>query len=591
MKKIGKRGTFCFFLALLIPLFLENAVAQSNISVKATVSEAVVYTGEILELNITVSGDFNKISRPELPDIEGFALMNPIPSTSRHFSYFNGVSNTSYTYSFYLRARQTGTYTIPAVSVLIDEKKYTTNLLKVEVIDRNNTGDGDASSQPGIFLRMKVSDRSVVPGQQIIANVVLYFKDDVQVNSYQPIPGWKAEGFWKERLESSRRPQVKSVILSGVRYNKARLLQFALFPTKTGELTLSPYHVKILAQTVSNQRNPFSSIFGSFADRRRLELETEPVTIEVEPLPEASGAKYTGAVGSFSIQREISADSVQVGETIEIKTTISGTGNIPLLTKPEYNLPSGLEVYQPQTTVQINRSGARIHGSKTFTDIVVPRNQGEVTIPAVTLSWYSPVQSEFIKEKLPAKTIAVRVNINGGTARTNLSRNAISPITGLVNWSSSRQQNLLSYWWFWAGLLLPIIGASVGYWRKIHTEKLNNNFNFARSLQAAETAEKRLNEAIASADDGRLKQAYNSLQKALTGFISDKLGMPEAGLSVEQYVEALEERKVNKDLIRNVRMLLNKCATINYAPDTSSAYLKSHVGLAESIIKKLKKEL
>ena len=81
------------------------------------------------------------------------------------------------------------------------------------------------------------------------------------------------------------------------------------------------------------------------------------------------------------------------------------------------------------------------------------------------------------------------------------------------------------------------------------------------------------------------------LQKALTGFISDRLALPEAGLSNQEYVKALEEHDIDKNLVKNVRMLLDKCASISYAPDTSHAYLKSHVGLAESTLEKLKKVL
>src|SRR5699024_12441473 len=81
--------------------------------------------------------------------------------------------------------------------------------------------------------------------------------------------------------------------------------------------------------------------------RKQLELTTDSVTIKVNPLPRDSSSDFTGAVGSFNMQREISADTVKIGETLEIKTTISGTGNIPLLEKPNYNLPDNLELYEP----------------------------------------------------------------------------------------------------------------------------------------------------------------------------------------------------------------------------------------------------
>lgn len=81
------------------------------------------------------------------------------------------------------------------------------------------------------------------------------------------------------------------------------------------------------------------------------------------------------------------------------------------------------------------------------------------------------------------------------------------------------------------------------------------------------------------------------LQKAITGFISDRLNLSEAGLSNKDYVSALEEQKVDEELVKNVRMLLDKCASISYAPSVSHSYLKSHVGLAQSTLDKLKKVL
>ncbi len=591
MKKIGKCIAICFVAALFIDGFSLKVAAQNDISVTATVSESTIYAGQQLQLDITVSGDFSDVSRPALPDFSDFRLVSSIPSTSRNLSYVNGVSKASYTYSYNLVAQQTGTFTIPAISITVNGQPYQTQPITVEVIKRNNGATKD-NSQPDIFLRMNITDNSAVPGQQIIANVVLYFKDNLQVNSYQPIPGWKAEGFWKEQLESPGPPQVNSTIIDGVRFNKAQLLQFALFPAKAGELIISAYDVRVSVRSVRSRGDPFSSFFGSFgSNQKRLELETKPVTINVDPLPDSSGLNYIGAVGSFTIDRNINTDSASVGESIEIITRISGTGNIPLLTKPEYNFPNGLELYQPQTNVDIDRQTQQIGGTKTFTDVVVPRNPGRFTIPQTTIAYYNASRGEYITETLPSETIVVRSNPNVTASSDNSNQLLTNPITGLANWVSPAQKSLAGYWWFWAGLLFPLIGLALGYWRKTYRKKMSSNFIFARSQKAAETANRRLQQAIDHAENDHLKLAYNSLEKGLTGFIGDRLGLPEAGISIEQYIETLEEHHVNNELIKNTRMLLNKCATINYAPDSSHDYLKSHVGLAKSIIDKLKKEL
>src|SRR5699024_6507165 len=101
----------------------------------------------------------------------------------------------------------------------------------------------------------------------------------------------------------------------------------------------------------------------------------------------------------------------------------------------------------------------------------------------------------------------------------------------------------------------------------------------------------RLDKAITLSEDGHLKQAYNMLQKALTGFIGDRLNLPEAGLSNKEYIQALKQEDIDHELIKNIRLLLDKCSSISYAPSASHEYLKSHVGLAQSTLDKLKKVL
>lgn len=568
-------------------------MAQPDVNVIATVSETTVYSGERISLSVEVSGDFNNVSRPELPEFPGFRLLSNNPSTSRSYSFVNGKTSSSYSYSYYLIAQDKGSYTIPPITVAIDGKDFTTKPIEIKVVDRNRSAtDPSSESRPEIFLRMEISDKKPVPGQQLIADVILYFKDGLEVNSYQPVPGWKAEGFWKEELENTERPRAQSTIVNGIRYRKARLLQFALFPTKTGDLTISPYEIIVSVRAASSRNDPFSSFFGGFgSNQRQVELKTDPVKLEVEPLPAVETGTYIGAVGSFTINRKISTDKAVAGESIEIETTIRGTGNVPLITKPEYNLPEGLEVYDPQESSSLNRRNQQISGTKVFTDIIIARTPGSYVIPEKTVAYFNPARNQYVQEALPALTFSVIRDPNATIAADQPLALPIKPVTGLASWTSTSSTLVLNRWWFWLGLLFPLIVLGIGYWQKTYRDKMTNNTAFARSKRASEIAAKRLEEAIEKSEKGHIREAYNLLQKALTGFIGDKLNLPEAGLSIQSYVSALQDKGVDMNLVKNVRMLLDKCATISYAPDTSHSYLKSHVGLAQSIIEKLKKEL
>lgn len=572
---------------------VDSRAQSADINVVSTVSQTTVYTGERISLSVEVSGDFNNVSRPTLPEFTGFRLLSNNPSTSRSYSFVNGKTSSSYSYSYYLIAQDEGNFTIPSITVSIDGDEYNTDPIDVEIVDRNSSANESGSNaRPEIFLRMEVSDRNPVPGQQLITDVILFFKDGLEVNSYQPVPGWKAEGFWKEELENTERPRAESTIIDGIRYRKARLLQFALFPTKTGELSISPYEIIVSVRAASSRDDPFSSFFGGFgSNQRQVELKTDPVQLDVEPLPDIDPSSYTGAVGSFSINRKISTREALVGESIEIETTIRGTGNVPLITKPDYELPDGLEIYDPQQASSLNRRNQQISGSKVFTDIVIARTPGNYTIPQTTLAYFDPARNEYVRESLPALTFTVNSDPNAQAATEQTLSFSVKPVTGLASWTSDSSTALAGRWWFWTGIFFPALVLGIAYWQKTYRDKMTNNTAFARSKRASSIAEERLEKAMERSEEGHIRDAYNLLQKALTGFISDKLNLPEAGLSNQSYISALQDEGVDMELLKNIRMLLDKCATISYAPDSSHDYLKSHVGLAKSILEKLKKEL
>lgn len=589
MRRIGRFFRDAAF-TVLLPLFLSfPAFGQQTVSVDASISRTTVYLGERVTLSVNISGDFGNVSRPELPQLKGFRLLSNIPSTSRSYQFINGQSSTSYTYSYGLIAQDVGSYKIPPISVNIDGKQHQTQSIEVKVVSRANTTD--ESNRPDIFLELQVSDKTVVTGQQVIVDVVLFFKDGIEVNSYQPVPGWKAEGFWKEELETAGRPQATSTIIDGVRYRKAELMHFALFPTKAGTLEVSPYKI-ITAIRSGRSRDPFSSFFGGFgSNRRRIELESESITIRVEPLPAIERAEYIGAVGDFTITREISTQTAVAGESIEITTRIEGAGNLPLIPKPIYDLPDGLEVYEPQVTMNLDRGDHRISGSKVFTDIVIARTPGNYTIPQKEVAYFDPSKNRYIVETLPDLNFEINRNPDAIVNVESPAVLSVKPIMGLTHWVKPQPVNLLSLWWFWAGIGLPLLVFAIALWQKSYQTKMATDHGFARSKKAFGKATERLDKAVALSEKGESKQAYNMLQKAITGFISDRLDLSRAGLSNRDYVKALEEQHIDQNLVKNVRMLLEKCASISYAPTTSHEYLKSHVGLAQSTLDKLKKVL
>jgi len=485
-----------------------------------------------------------------------------------------------------------GEFSISPVIVVIDGKEFSTNPVKIKVLDRNSAASREAAdSMRDIFLRIEVSDRNPYLNQQILANVVLYFKQTTEVLSYQPNPSWKAEGFWKEDLDDGREAQTESVVIDGVRYRKATLMQYALFPSKSGRLTISPYQVAFNIRVPPSGTQPFAGWGGFGSSQRTIDLSSEPVSVNVRDLPAGSTGTSIGAVGQFEIKRRVSKSSVLVGEAIELITDISGVGNIALVSRPDYNFPDGFEVYEPQIQSNINRSGSRVNGNKMIKDVFIPRRAGEFTIPEMTVSWYNDRTNSWQSSRLAAVTIKVERDPNAVNVASQRSVSSGQVYTGLAIWTMADTTPITDRVWFWLGLMSPFFVLGVGYTYMKYTNKMNTDVAFSRSKKAAAVADKWFAAAAKAASDGDIKGGYGSIHKGLAGFVGDRLNLPPAGLSDEDYHEALSGTKVGGAAINQIVDLLSTCSTIRYAPVTDQATFEADLKKARDYVALLRRSI
>ena len=584
-------------LVLLILSFLYSVgivFGQDNdFTLEATISENKIFIGEQFTINIEVGGSTMRgVSLPRLPDIQGAGLLSSTPSRSTSVTIVNGRTTTSTTYTFSLVAREKGNFTVPPVSIDIDGETYQTNPIPFEILERSDLSAEDGRQQPDIFLEVEPDVTRPVPGQQMVASLVLYFKQGIEITSFQPSSGWRTDGFWKEELENIRQPQAESVILNGVRYRKATLLRYALFPSRSGELTLSGFPLNVGIRTQPSRNDPFGSFFGSGGNQRRISIESEPVTVNVRPLDSPDSGLSINAVGDFSIERRLNRSTVETGETLELVTTIEGTGNIPLIRRPEYRLPDGFDLYTPQETTNIQRRGLSIRGTKTYTELLVPRAPGLFSIPEARIAYYDPNASRYRYITLPALSFRVDPS-TGSAAVADGGRGTLDlqPVLGLAVWQRASSESLYQKTYFWILLSIPVIAFLIGLRQKKYHGRLQSDRSFARSEGAYKTALERLQSARDIVGNDRVKECYNLQRHALAGFIADKLSLPEAGLSDKELIENVREATSDRDLTRSVHVMLEKCATISYAPIAESEDQLADIEKTEQILKELNKQL
>lgn len=555
MPKIGD-------LILLLLLFLPAvSVAQDDITVTATTNERTVRKGDRFALSIEIKGSqFRNVTRPTLPGIPGLALQSAQPSTSTNYSFVNGVASRTYTFTFVYQADRAGAITIPSFAVTVDGREYLTNSFTLTVQDRD-ANEPEESAE--IYIRMEVSERRPVVGEQILAELVLYFKPTLEILQFQIANSWRTDGFWKESLDDGTTPVAENIVIRGERYRKAVLAKNVLFPNRSGELVIGEQPVTVTVRTAGRYADPFNVFFGN---QRAVDLSTDAIAMRVSPLPEPQSGTSINAVGDFKITRRISNPTVSVGEAIEVVTEISGSGNLALLTKPEYVLPDGFETYQPSEDLKLTPTATSLSGTRTFRDVIIARRGGTYTLPTAEIAVYNPRSNSYQTTTLGAVTITVNRDANAPLSYTADTRFTMVPILAATPWTIRSGFSAWRQWWFWLGILLPVALMFWGWRDRAYRHKLNSDYGYFRKTKAKERAMAKLT-AITPEQD--VKDTYAALYSALSGFICDTYGLPEAGLSDQQLLDAMAKAGVGAQAVSDAKRLFETCTTIRFAPVAS----------------------
>lgn len=583
---------FCAFMMLqAFNIALQaQAADEDEITATASVNTNRLTVGDRFILSLELKGPrLNQVQRPELPEIDGIRLLSNIPTTTSGLSVINGVATSTKGFRFTLEATKAGRIEIPAVQLASGGERYATQPIVLDVqADQQNTAS--RRGEENIYVQLELSEDQPYVGEQIIAEVVLYFHSDLSIISYQPAAAWRTEGFWMERLDEDGGPRAESMMKNGIPFRRAVLMRYALFPTRSGTLRLGEYELRTNVR--ATQRFGDTRRFFGSNRRRALDISSEDMQIEVRPLPEPRPEGFTGAVGQFSVERLIPETEVIIGEPLEIETRFTGTGNINLINKPQYEVPARFEAFRPSENTRLNKSNSGIRGRKQFTDIFIARRVGSVELAEKRVHWFDPDGERYRYVDLPAVMLEVLRDTEEEFLFVEDEGIRISLASGPVRWQehgsklSSEQPH--RQWWFWLLFALPILGVSLGYARRRFLHRMSTDTSFARARRAENFAAEKLAYANKLAAQQEFRQAYAQLHKVLYGFIADRFALPEAGRSDAELMETLLQHNASDELLQRCEKLLHKIKSISYAPGQGKADFSYDRDACEALIKDIK---
>lgn len=361
-------------LNLLSIVFLAAVAAQDGIFV-ASVSPAKVEAGEQFSVAFTLSGtQMSAVGNFKPPDFGQFVVMSG-PNRSESFQMVNGRTSASLSIVYYLYVRQRGKYEIGPATIEYKGSVLKTEPVPVEVVAAGKGGSqGQPSTQQSsgavqdigdnLLIRAVPNKSHVRQGEQFIVTYKLYTRINISDYGIAKVPTY--EGFWAEDFEQPKSAGVATETHNGKQYRVVTLKNTALFATQPGSLKISPIEVRCAVQVRRRNNDPFDIFNDPFFSRSETapyDFKSNSLTILVDPLQGKAPESFHGAIGTFTFGASLDKSEVKAGDPLTLKLTVSGMGNIRLISIPKPAFPSDLETYEPKVSEEISRDNQIIRGN------------------------------------------------------------------------------------------------------------------------------------------------------------------------------------------------------------------------------------
>lgn len=457
MTKIGERvlGRLLFLMGFL----LFSVSAQAATQVDGLIDRDTVPVWEQFVFTISISSTESvSAEEPTIPAIDGARVVNTSTSNSTSTKMIQGPGGWEFDtvrktdFNFIMAAQKTGVVNIPAISVTVNNQVFKTKPVRVKVVNQGQApsapqaqgqgggglpgtidellddpdelfrqlmqrrmgppagrgaggggqfGIGGGLPAPGtvvpknpnelFFIHTDVDKRQAYEGEQITVNWSIYVKGNLVALDRTKFPDLK--GFWKEIIEEVPALQFSQEVINGQVYRRALLASHALFPIKEGTAVIDEYKIKGQVQA------------PGFGQTYSVNRASERVNIKVLPLPKDNRpGDFSGAVGDFQVQALLDNNVVPAHQPFNLRIRFEGSGNAKLIEMPSIAWPAGIEMYETKSDSKFFKNG---QSYKQFDVLLIPRQEGDLTLPAITVSLFDPKTNQYYTRTTEAIQIKV----------------------------------------------------------------------------------------------------------------------------------------------------------------------------------------
>jgi hypothetical protein len=567
-------------LALVLLSFLSFAIYSQG-PVYAQVSSKKVQVGVPFEYAIVITTNASNYAPPVFKDFD--VVSGPHQSSSTQI--INGVVSQQVVLSWGLAAKKEGKLTITSAVVNAGSAKYETLPITIEAV-KGSSSQGQAQSNQDLNNGVNINDGEIfiktVPtktklyvGEQLTVTHKLFSRNVLVGMKKYEAPVF--DGFWSKKIDVPG--QAIQETIDGVVYITLEMEKHLLYANSSGKKIIKSVEPIWVVRKITNKK-PRNIIEQFFGTQQYEDIETRAksnsLAIEVLPLPEQGKPNnFNGAVGKFNYKVEASKQSLKANDAFNLKITLSGNGNFPLLDAPKFQLPEEFEVYDPKISESAN--------SKSFDYLIIPRSEGEFILKELDFSYFSPETKKYITLTAPE----IKINVLPTDQETNgaqvyTPQNNIKETENDIRYikkgnfklikSDSEFFNSTAHLTTIAISLLSLSGALLARRKYIQA---NSDVTVVKQRKAARIARKQLRQAEQMMKQNNKDAFYTEILLALNNYLGYKLNIPAADLSRDNIQKILTAKHVNGDFILKTLKTIETGEFAKYAPGAVSGDLKA----------------
>ncbi len=582
---------------------MASASLLGQVQFEAKVSKTSLGINERLRIDFMMNEDGDNFIPPAF---EGFKIVGG-PNQSVSYQWINGRKSFDKTYSYYLMPLKKGIFTIKSASIEINGEVYKTNLIKINVgnavVEEKDPYAGGnpyqqqqqqvPSGKEGVHLVAEISNPNPYLNEPITVVYKIYVSNSSAVRGWQEVDNPKYNNFWSQNIDV-KELKVQLGKYKGENYRYAVLRKTVLYPQKSGKLEIEPLTLDIEVEVPTGEYDFFGRPLMTVGNKK---VSAGAKVISVKPLP-GSGKPidFTGAVGDFSFNVSPSKTKLKNGESLDLKVSVSGKGNLKLFTLPKPVLPSSLEMYDPVHKENVTTPLTGMTGNISDTYTVIPQYKGKYPIQPMTFSYFDLATKTY--KTLSSNPINIEV-LDGPTAsnnavanNTNKTRVSSSATFGFIKLKTKltpiKKDDFLESGLFYSLLFLPLLLIPLVMVVRKKKEALDGDIVGNRIKLSNKLAKKYLSEAKKQINNK--EPFYIALEKAMHNFLKAKLHIETSEMSKDKIREILLSKNGQTQTVSEFITLTENCDFARYAPSTSVS-IQQDYDKAVLIISELEKQI